>query len=219
MNAECSVCGQVKAGPVPIQPSSGGGATGGVIVRAGDPPIGPFVCFDCLGGRPRAWTITAAAHRELPIEDRHRFAYELSRRDEVRRIVVEFTGTVASCDPASLPSPLGAAVETHGRSIVEAGLTRAEPPEHVLVTSDRITITPREDFYEEGDRVFVLVQGHWREGLFLRAGDPDEAEPVDDTRTTTGQRRRDVALVQLRAGGEVGRYLYEHIRAKPPQQT
>jgi hypothetical protein len=121
MNAECSVCRQVKAGPVPIQPSSGGGATGGVIVRAGDPPTGPFVCFDCLSGRARAWTITAAAHRELPIEDRHRFAYELSRGDAVRRIVVEFTGTVASCDPAGLPSPLGAAVETHGRSIVEAG--------------------------------------------------------------------------------------------------
>jgi hypothetical protein len=43
------------------------------------------------------------------------------------------------------------------------------------------------------------VQEHWREGLFLRAGDPDEAERVDDARTTTGQRGRDVALVQLRA--------------------
>jgi hypothetical protein len=64
-----------------------------------------------------------------------------------------------------------------------------------------------------------LVQEHWREGLFLRAGDPDEAERVDDARTTTGQRGRDVALVQLRASGEVCRYLYEQIHAKPPQQA
>jgi hypothetical protein len=46
MTAECSMCRQVKEGPVPdgTIPHT---IPGGTVVRAGESPR-PFVCFDCL---------------------------------------------------------------------------------------------------------------------------------------------------------------------------
>ena len=46
MTAECSVCHEVKEGPVP-EGAAAQNIPGETVVRAGEPPR-PFVCFDCL---------------------------------------------------------------------------------------------------------------------------------------------------------------------------
>ena len=46
MTAECSICHQVKEGPVP-EGRAAQNIAGGTLVRAGQSPQ-PFVCFDCL---------------------------------------------------------------------------------------------------------------------------------------------------------------------------
>jgi hypothetical protein len=48
MQATCSRCGDVKAGPIPTKTASSSPGTGGTIVKAGEPPAARFICSDCL---------------------------------------------------------------------------------------------------------------------------------------------------------------------------
>jgi hypothetical protein len=48
-----------------------------------------------------------------------------------------------------------------------------------------------------GQVIKVEVDGHWRSGLFVRAGEPLEAETVQDARLEGGARLRDVAFVRV----------------------
>jgi hypothetical protein len=48
-----------------------------------------------------------------------------------------------------------------------------------------------------GQVIEVEDDGHWRPGLFVRAGEPLEGETVQDARVEGGERRRDVAFVRV----------------------
>lgn len=48
-----------------------------------------------------------------------------------------------------------------------------------------------------GQVIEVEVAGEWQSGLFVRAGEPSEAETVQDAHVEGGRYRRDVAFVRV----------------------
>lgn len=207
MNATCSKCGEVKPGAVVASPASDlqGGVVGGQVVRAGETPGPPFLCFDCA-----PWQVLGEPVEEPPTADRERRRYTVARGTERRDVIVEISGTLAASDPNRLPSPLDEAVASRGRSALAQRLARVEPPESIYISTAGVQTRPRDPYYEPGDRVVFQDGGVWHGGTFDARGEPADAVAGDDGRP------HDVGWVLPDAGGPVERYVYSHIRAKRP---
>lgn len=165
-----------------------------------------------------AWRIIRGPERldSLPTADQQRYGYTVGDDGQTREVIVEVSGSVAASDPAGLPSPIGEAARTNGRSAVEAQLGRLELPQRITVTTASLRITPRLGVYEPGDRVFVRDGEGWAEAEFIRPGRPDEAVTVEDPRIVGGQRRDDVAIVGRLDGDWPEARRYRDIRPEPP---
>jgi hypothetical protein len=119
-------------------------------------------------------------------------------------------------DPGSLPSPVGEAVATRGRSVLECHLDRAEPLANIVISSSSVRVVPRDRFYEPGDRIVVSEERGWEACEFVRPGDPDDAVTIEDERVGGGAYRRDVAWVCILSNDEIVARRYELLRPEVP---
>lgn len=104
---------------------------------------------------------------------------------------IYFSGTVAACDPDSLPSQIGDAVRTRGRSVIERSQLLGELPLLVVVSTADIAAASRLtlDRATPGEKVFVCHgtdPWYWTKAVVERAGDPDDALIVEDDRVVSG---------------------------------
>jgi hypothetical protein len=84
-----------------------------------------------------AWTISANLGRHArPEGDARGWLWELTRGDQVVRIVIEISETAWSSDPSRLPDDTRQALETDGRTELLKVLEREEPP-HVIHCGSR----------------------------------------------------------------------------------
>jgi hypothetical protein len=140
----------------------------------------------------------------------------LANADEQREVFVELSGTANASEPESLPSPIGKAVATQGRSVIESRLQRVEPVSRLVVTSTAVRSIPRHGWYEAGDRLVLWVGDEWVACEFVRPGEPEEAIEVDDARVVEGSYRRDVAWVELPTTGDLVAGRYDELRPEVP---
>lgn len=63
-----------------------------------------------------------------------------------------------------------------------------------------------------GQVIEVEIDGEWESGLFVRAGDPSEAQAVQDARVEGGEYRRDIAFVRVPGWDSDRAVPYQRIR-------
>jgi hypothetical protein len=96
--------------------------------------------IDRAGG---PWTIVSGPEEVPPVADHRRFHYVIERRAERREVFVEVTGTAASSDPRTLPSPLDDAVSSHGASELVELLERGIAPARIVISTTAVTVAQR----------------------------------------------------------------------------
>lgn len=82
-----------------------------------------------------SWKIVGGPFVQPPVADHERFEYIVERGSVRTGVIVELSGSVMACGPESLPSPLGDAVVTRGRSVIEARASDAHLPRVMRVSS------------------------------------------------------------------------------------
>lgn len=168
-----------------------------------------------------SWRVIGEPQQVSSVRDGVRWRYVMERDDGKRRddVFVELSGTAAASAPESFPSPLDEAVGTRGRSVLERGADRVEPPSVVWIDSEKIVVQPRLGFYEPGDRVYVRDGDEWLPATVVEWGEPADAVDVPRAGVGGGVLRRDVLWVRRAVDGTVERYRDEHVRPQPPDSA
>lgn len=84
-----------------------------------------------------SWEISANLGRHVPTGgDARGWLWEISRGDQVARIVIEISGTAWSTDPLRLPEDTRRALQTDGRTELLKVLERDDPPRVIHCGSD-----------------------------------------------------------------------------------
>jgi hypothetical protein len=109
-----------------------------------------------------SWTISSGPEQLAPLADHVRFHYCVALGQEAKDVFVEISGSAMASDPGSLPSPVGEAVATRGRSVLECHLDRAEPLANIVISSSSVRVVPRDRFYEPGDRIVAREEPGWQ---------------------------------------------------------